>query len=63
MKKPGTGFDVKSVSMDFTYDKLGDVSIGDAYARLLKLYTRRSNILARSDAVESSWRFLPLLDY
>lgn len=65
MKKPGTGFDVKSVSMDFTYDKLGDVSIGDAYARLLEDCIQGDQTLfTRSDAVESSWRFFaPLLDY
>mgnify|MGYP003239305591 CR=1 FL=1 len=36
MKVPGPGFEVKQVTMDFSYDQLGGVPGGDAYARLIK---------------------------
>ena len=35
MKVPGAGFEVKQVTMDFSYDQLGGVPSGDAYARLI----------------------------
>lgn len=36
MKTPGPGFDVKQVMMDFSYDQLGGLPTGDAYARLIE---------------------------
>lgn len=58
MKVPGSGYDVKDVSLDFSYDKLGGVPAGDAYARLLEDCMKGdATLFTRSDAVEASWRF------
>lgn len=64
MKVPGSGFEMKQVSMDFTYDRLGGVPTGDAYARLLEdCLTGDPTLFTRSDAVEASWKFFdPILD-
>ena len=35
MKVPGAGFEVRQVTMDFSYAQLGGVPSGDAYARLI----------------------------
>lgn len=35
MKVPGTGFEVRQVTMDFNYAQLGGIPGGDAYARLI----------------------------
>lgn len=63
MKSPGAGFDVQQVAMDFTYDKLGGVPIGDAYSRLLEDCMRGDQTLfTRGDAMEASWKyFTPIL--
>lgn len=65
MKVPGFGFQVKQTELDFTYDRLGGVPTGDAYARLIEDCIAGDPILfTRGDAVESSWRFFdPLLKY
>ncbi|MGL5730027.1 MAG: glucose-6-phosphate dehydrogenase [Bacteroidales bacterium] len=58
MKTPGSGYEVKDVSLDFTYDKLGGVPTGDAYARLIEDCMKgESTLFTRSDAVEASWRY------
>ncbi|MDD7560049.1 MAG: glucose-6-phosphate dehydrogenase [Porphyromonas sp.] len=58
MKVPGSGFEIKKVSMDFTYDKLGGVPTEDAYSRLLEdCMLGDPSLFTRSDAVEFSWRF------
>lgn len=58
MKVPGSGFEIKKVSMDFTYDKLGSVPTEDAYSRLLEdCMLGDPSLFTRSDAVEFSWRF------
>ncbi|MGL5920125.1 MAG: glucose-6-phosphate dehydrogenase, partial [Bacteroidales bacterium] len=58
MKVPGSGYEVKDVSLDFTYDKLGGVPAGDAYARLLEDCMKGdATLFTRSDAVEASWKF------
>lgn len=58
MKTPGGGFDVKQVSMDFTYEKLGGVPTEDAYSRLLDdCMSGDSTLFTRSDAVEASWHY------
>lgn len=63
MKVPGGGYEVKDVSLDFTYDKLGGVPPGDAYARLLDdCMMGDATLFTRSDGVEESWRFFdPIL--
>ena len=65
MKIPGPGFDVKQVMMDFSYDQLGGVPTGDAYARLIEDCIQGDpTLFTRSDAVEASWRFFdPVLRY
>lgn len=63
MKVPGSGFDMGEVPVEFTYDSLGGVPTGDAYARLLEdCIQGETTLFTRSDAVEASWRFLePIL--
>ncbi len=65
LKVPGTGFEVKPVSMDFSYDQLGGVPAGDAYARLIDDCIQGDpTLFTRSDAVEASWKFFdPILQY
>ena len=62
-KVPGSGFEVKRVSMNFTYDQLGGIASGDAYSRLLEdCMLGDPTLFTRSDAVEMSWRFFdPIL--
>ncbi|CAI2717464.1 glucose-6-phosphate dehydrogenase [Nitrospina watsonii] len=64
MKRPGTGFHVEKVSMDFHYSDLGDTSLADAYERLLlDCIQGDPTLFARGDAVESCWRFVdPILN-
>lgn len=63
-KIPGSGFEVKKVQMNFTYDQLGGLASGDAYSRLLEdSMIGDSTLFTRSDAVEMSWRFFdPILE-
>lgn len=65
MKVPGPGFEVKQVTMDFSYDQLGGVPGGDAYARLIEdCILGDQTLFTRSDAVEASWHFFdPILRY
>lgn len=65
MKVPGAGFDVKQVTMDFSYDQLGGLPISDAYARLIDDCIQGDpTLFTRSDAVEASWKFFdPILTY
>ncbi len=65
MKVPGSGFDVKRVAMDFSYDRLGDITISDGYARLIDDCIQGDpTLFTRNDAVEASWRFFdPVLQY
>lgn len=65
MKMPGPGFEIKQVTMDFSYDKLGGVPSGDAYARLIEdCILGDATLFTRSDAVEASWKFFdPVMNY
>ena len=65
LKVPGSGFDVKPVSMDFTYDSLGGIPTEDAYSRLIEdCMLGDSTLFTRSDAVEASWTFFdPILNF
>lgn len=65
MKVPGSGFDVKQVAMDFTYDSMTGKPIMDAYARLIDDSIKGDpTLFTRSDAVEASWKFFdPILKY
>ena len=65
MKVPGAGFEVKQVTIDFSYDQLGGVPSGYPYARLIDDCIQGDpTLFTRSDAVEASWRFFdPILKY
>ena len=65
MKVPGAGFEVRQVTMDFSYAQLGGVPSGDAYARLIDDCLQGDpTLFTRSDAVEASWNFFdPVLRY
>jgi len=65
MKVPGSGFDVKQVPMEFTFDKLGGLPMEDAYSRLLEdCISGETTLFTRSDAVEESWKFFdPVLKF
>lgn len=65
LKVPGAGFEVRQVTMDFSYAQLGGVPSGDAYARLIEdCIHGDATLFTRSDAVEASWRFFdPVLHY
>lgn len=65
LKMPGAGFEVKQVSMDFSYDSLSKSYLPDAYERLLlDAMLGDSTLYARSDALEASWKFIdPILHH
>lgn len=63
MKLPGSGFDVKTVNMDFHYKDIADAYVPQAYERLLlDCMLGDATLFARSDAVEACWKFVdPIL--
>lgn len=63
MKKPGAGFDIKEVGLDFRYSQLADAYIPEAYERLLlDCILGDATHYARADAVEACWKFVdPIL--
>lgn len=65
MKKPGGGFGILPMDLDFSYKQLGDLPVEDAYARLIEdCIAGDSTLFTRSDAVEASWRYFdPVLKY
>ncbi len=64
MKRPGTGFNIKTVDMDFHYSDLGTDSLPEAYERLLlDCMFGDATLYARADAVEACWEFVtPILE-
>ncbi len=64
MKKPGAGYKVQSVLMDFEYSDLSDNPIPEAYERLLlDCMIGDSTLYPRADALKLSWKFLdPILN-
>ncbi len=59
MKNPGTGFNIKTVSMDFHYSDLSNVHLPSAYERLLyDAMVGDSTLFARADVVEAAWKFV-----
>lgn len=59
MKVPGTGFDIKPVSMDFHYSELTDRWIPSAYERLLLDAMQGDQTLyIHGDATEACWTYL-----
>lgn len=65
MKVPGSGYEVKSVNMDFHYTELNDHYIPGAYERLiLDCMTGDNMLYMSSKAAEETWKFVqPVLDY
>ena len=65
LKKTGSGFDTEEVSMEFRYADLGELTISNAYERLLlDAVNGDATLFARSDAVQACWEFVqPILDY
>ncbi len=65
MKVPGSGYQVKTVNMDFHYTELNDHYIPSAYERLILDCMSGDNMLyMQGDAAEETWRFVqPILDY
>ena len=64
MKLPGSGFQMKTVNMDFHYSDLSNVYVPEAYERLLlDCMLGDATLYARGDAVEACWSFVqPILD-
>lgn len=59
MKEPGSGFNVKSVNMDFHYSDLANVKLPSAYERLLSdVMSGDSTLYSRDDTVETAWKFI-----
>lgn len=65
LKKPGSGFDTKEVSMNFHYQNLEESNMLTAYERLIHDSMKSdATLFARTDAVEACWDFVqPILDY
>lgn len=64
VKKPGAGFNVETVNLDFRYNELGERLVASAYERLiLDCVQGDATLYARGDNVEKAWSFIqPLLD-
>jgi glucose-6-phosphate 1-dehydrogenase len=59
MKVPGSGYDIRTVNMDFHYKDIGDAELPDAYERLLiDCILGDATLYARADAVEACWEFM-----
>lgn len=65
MKKPGEGFRIHPMDLNFNYSDLGGLPTEEAYARLVEdCISGDSTLFIRSDAVEAGWRFFdPVLKY
>jgi len=63
IKIPGSGFDIKSVNMDFHYSDYSEMYIPDAYERLLlDAVLGDATLYPRSDSVEEAWKIIdPIL--
>ncbi len=59
IKKPGSGFEVNSVNMDFLYSSQSDNYIPEAYERLLiDAIHGDATLYPRNDAVEMAWEII-----
>ncbi len=59
LKKPGSGFEVNEVGMNFSYASMGEEYLPGAYERLLMdVINGDSTLYSRSDAVEASWKIM-----
>ena len=56
---PGSGFKIQPVEMDFHYSDISNISLPEAYERLLlDTIIGDPTLFARADAVEACWSFL-----
>ena len=64
LKRPGLGFQSRSVAIDFHYSDLSDVRLPEAYARLLlDCIHGDATLFTRGGAVEACWQFVdPILE-
>jgi glucose-6-phosphate 1-dehydrogenase len=64
IKRPGSGFDVSSVNMDFLYSAQAESYIPEAYERLLlDAIHGDATLYPRNDAVEKAWELIdPILE-
>lgn len=59
LKRPGAGFNVEPVNMDFHYSDLSNVHLPSAYERLIyDAMMGDSTLFSRADAVEAAWKFV-----
>jgi glucose-6-phosphate 1-dehydrogenase len=59
MKEPGSGFNLKNVSMDFHYSDIANLRLPSAYERLLyDVMQGDPTLFARDDEVETAWKFI-----
>lgn len=65
VKVPGQGFEVARANLDFYYSDLGQVTVMEAYERLLlDAMNGDATLYARADEVEAAWKFVdPILKY
>ena len=65
MKKPGGGFDIQKMEMDFKYSDISGSPLPDAYERLLyDIVQGDQTLFARADGVEECWKFIdPVIKY
>lgn len=63
-KRPGMQYQIHPVKMDFSFDQQFDISLPEAYERLLLDVLRGdSTLFTRSDELEAAWQFLtPVLE-
>jgi len=64
-KRPGMQYQIHPVPMDFAYESQFEVSLPEAYERLLLDVLRGdSTLFTRSDELEAAWRFVtPILEH
>ncbi len=65
MKRPGGGFEIQEMEMDFRYSDISDSALPDAYERLLfDIVQGDQTLFTRSDGVEECWKFIdPVIRY
>ena len=65
MKKPGGGFEIQEMEMDFKYSDISNSALPDAYERLLyDIVQGDQTLFTRSDGVEECWKFIdPVIKY
>lgn len=64
MKKPGSGFEVEPINLDFRYSSLNSHRLPEAYERLIyDCMMGDATLYQRNDAVQATWEFVqPILE-